>query len=127
MAFAEEFDPLLTRSAVKLVEEGNHKDLVASNWHVSSVFMRMMCDGYILNSTSQGAPGIDFMEWQKTVFAGDRLSGRSTVLERRPLRSRPGIGIVRLRHEVRNQHGDLVCLGENAVMFATRHQPETSA
>jgi acyl dehydratase len=88
--------------------------------------MRMMADSYILRSLSQGAPGVDFMEWRKPVLAGDTLSGNSTVLEARPMRSRPGIGIVKFRHEVMNQRGDLVCLSENSIMFGMRAAPEAN-
>jgi acyl dehydratase len=79
-----------------------------------------MIDSYILQSRSEGAPGIDFMDWKKPVLAGDTLAGESLVLEARPMRSRPGIGIAKFRHEVRNQHGDLVLRGENSVMIRMR-------
>jgi acyl dehydratase len=67
------------------------------------------------------------MEWRKPVLAGDTLSGRSTVIESRALRSRPGIGMVKFRHEVENQTGELVCLSENSIMFALRDMLEKTA
>lgn len=82
---------------------------------------------YLLATDAEGAPGIDFMEWKKPVLAGDTLSGRSIVVEIRAMRSRPGIGIVKFRHEVENQRGELVCLGENAVMIRMRSVAEVSA
>jgi acyl dehydratase len=88
------------------------------------MFMRMMADSFVLNSLCEGAPGVDFMEWRKPVLAGDTLSGHSTVLEARPMRSRPGLGIVKFRHEVENQRGELVCLSENSVIFGMRGSPE---
>ncbi|MGO4563965.1 MaoC family dehydratase [Rhizobium sp. 2YAF20] len=118
--FASEFDP----QPMHMDEEAGRASilggLAASGWHTSSMFMRMMIDSYLLNSQSEGAPGVDFMEWKKPVLAGDTLSGRSIVLEARPMRSRPGIGIVKFRHEVDNQRGELVCLGENSTMFRMR-------
>jgi acyl dehydratase len=42
------------------------------------------------------------------------------------MRSRPGIGIVKFRHEVLNQRGDLVCLSENSIMFGMRAAPEAN-
>ena len=44
--------------------------------------MRMMCDAYLLDSASEGAPGIDEMRWLKPVRPGDRLSVRRTTLAR---------------------------------------------
>ncbi|MFT4000232.1 MAG: MaoC family dehydratase [Rhizobium sp.] len=125
--FASEFDP----QPMHLDEEAGHASilggLAASGWHTSSMFMRMMCDSYLLATDAQGAPGIDFMEWKRPVLAGDTLSGRSIVIEARPMRSRPGIGIVKFRHEIENQRGELVCLGENATMIRLRAGAEVSA
>ncbi|GES45707.1 acyl dehydratase [Rhizobium sp. ERR 922] len=125
--FASEFDP----QPMHLDEEAGRASilggLAASGWHTSSMFMRMMCDSYLLATDAEGAPGIDFMEWKKPVLAGDTLSGRSIVVEIRAMRSRPGIGIVKFRHEVENQRGELVCLGENAVMIRMRSVAEVSA
>ena len=120
VAFATEFDP----QPMHLSEEAGRASildgLAASGWHTSSVFMRMMFDSYLARSLSEGAPGIDFMDWKKPVRAGDTLSGQSTVLEARPMRSRPGIGIVKFRHEVENQRGERVLQGENSVMMRMR-------
>lgn len=120
IAFAKEFDP----QPMHLSEEAGRASilggLAASGWHTSSVVMRMMIDSYLLDAASEGAPGIDRMEWKRPVLAGDTLSGRSTVLEARPLRSRPGIGVIKFRHEVENQRGDLVCRSENPIMFRMR-------
>lgn len=124
--FATEFDP----QPMHLDEEAGRASilggLAASGWHTSSMFMRMMCDSYLLNSESEGAPGIDFMDWKKPVLAEDTLSGRSIVLEVRAMRSRPGIGIVKFRHEVENQKGEIVCLGENSTMIRMRAGAEAS-
>lgn len=115
--FAREFDP----QPMHLDEDAGRASilggLAASGWHTCAMMMRMMIDSYMLASESEGSPGIETMEWKKPVLAGDVLKGRSTVLESRPLRSRPGIGIVRFRHELFNQRDELVCLSENPIMF----------
>lgn len=118
--FAGEFDP----QPMHLSKEGGEASILgalsASGWHTSSMFMRMMIDAYLLASASEGAPGIDVMEWKRPVHAGDTLSGRSTVVSARPMRSRPHIGIVKLRHEVENQRGETVLISENSIMFRSR-------
>lgn len=120
IAFASEFDP----QPMHLSEEAGRKSilggLAASGWHTCALLMRMMADSYISNSTSQGSPGIDYVDWKKPVLAGDTLSGKSIVLEQRPSGSRPGIGLVKFRHELYNQRGVLVSHGENTVMFLMR-------
>ncbi|MBW9086561.1 MaoC family dehydratase [Rhizobium wenxiniae] len=118
--FASEFDP----QPMHLDEEAGKASilggLAASGWHTASLFMRMMYDGWLANSSSEGSPGIEFMKWKKPVIAGDTLCGQSTVIEARPLRSRPGIGLVKFLHEVTNQNGDVVMRGENPIMFRAR-------
>ncbi|MBB3394629.1 MULTISPECIES: MaoC family dehydratase [unclassified Rhizobium] len=125
--FAREFDPQpmhLDEAAGRASILGG---LAASGWHTSALFMRMMAESFLINSFSQGAPGVDFMEWRKPVLAGDTLSGHSTVMETRALRSRPGIGMVKFRHEVENQKGERVCLAENSIMFVLREALEKTA
>jgi acyl dehydratase len=124
--FASEFDPQpmhLDEAAGRASILGG---LAASGWHTSAMLMRMMADSYILNALCEGAPGIDLMEWRKPVLSGDTLHGHSTVLEARQMRSRPGIGIAKFRHEVENQRGELVCLSENSVMIRMRPAPGIS-
>jgi acyl dehydratase len=74
--------------------------------------MRMLFEAYIDGSTSEGSPGVDLMEWKRPVLAGDTLGGYCEVLEARISRSRPDIGIVRLRAEVTNQRGETVAVCE---------------
>ncbi|WP_064695854.1 MaoC family dehydratase [Rhizobium aegyptiacum] len=124
--FATEFDPQPMHLDEAAGRDSILGGLAASGWHTSSMLMRMMADSYILNALCEGAPGIDLMEWRKPVLAGDTLGGHSTVLEARPMRSRPGMGIVKFRHAVENQRGELVCLSENSVMIRMRLPPETA-
>ena len=125
--FAREFDP----QPMHLSEEEGKASILgglsASGWHTSGMMMRMLTDSFLLESTSQGSPGIDFMEWRNPVLAGDTLSGHTRVLEARTLKSRPGIGLVRFRHEILNQNGSPVCVGENVIMMGMRNLAESAA
>jgi len=56
----------------------------------------------------------------KPVFHGDTLSVETEVLEKRPSRSRPDQGIVRLRHLGKNQRGEVVVDLERTVLFLKR-------
>ena len=112
VAFAREFDPQpmhLDEAAGRASILGG---LAASGWHTSAVMMRMLFEAYIDGSTSEGSPGVDLMEWKRPVLAGDTLGGYCEVLEARISRSRPDIGIVRLRAEVTNQRGETVAVCE---------------
>jgi acyl dehydratase len=112
IAFAREFDPQpmhLDEAAGRASILGG---LAASGCHTTAVMMRMHYEAYINASTSEGSPGVDLMEWKRPVLAGDTLGGHCAVLEARVSRSRPEIGIVRMRAEVTNQRGELVAVSE---------------
>lgn len=94
--------------------------LAASGWHTCAMAMRMMCDGYLLESASLGSPGVERLAWPAPVFPGDVLRMRSTVLEARPLASRPNVGLVRSRSEVLNEDGVVVLSMEGAGFFSRR-------
>ncbi|MDI6027173.1 MaoC family dehydratase [Corticibacterium sp. UT-5YL-CI-8] len=118
--FASEFDaqPMhLDEAAGKASLLGG---LGASGWHNCAMYMRMFCDGILLDSTSQGAPGIDFVNWRRPVLAGDRLTATSKVLSKRESKSRPGLGLVTFRSEMTNQKGEIVFELQNTCMFLSR-------
>jgi acyl dehydratase len=118
--FAGEFDPQpmhLDEAAGKASILGG---LSASGWHTCAIFMRLICDAFLLDSTSQGSPGVDKIKWKKPVLAGDRLVGKTTVLAKRESMSRASIGLVTLRSELFNQRGEAVFELENTVMFLKR-------
>lgn len=118
--FASEFDP----QPMHLDEEAGKASLLgglaASGWHTCCIFMKMMCDGFILDSTSQGSPGIDYVNWKKPVLAGDTLTGKCLVVGRRESKSRPGIGFATIRSELTNQRGEIVLDLQNTGMFQRR-------
>jgi acyl dehydratase len=118
--FAAEFDPQpfhLDEAAARASMFGG---LVASGWHTAAMTMRMMCDGYLHRAASLGSPGVEQLKWLLPVRPGDELRVRFTVLEARPLRSRPGVGLVKSRHEVLNQAGQVVMEMQACGMFGMR-------
>jgi acyl dehydratase len=120
--FASEFDP----QPFHLDEEAGRASvlggLAASGWHSCAILMRLLCDGLLLDSTSQGAPGIDVLKWRRPVLAGDTLTATTTVLAKRLSKKRPSIGLVTCRHELANQRGETVLQMENSVMFSRREE-----
>ena len=119
--FASEFDA----QPMHLDEEAGKASILgglsASGWHTCCMFMRMMCDAFLLDSTSQGSPGMDYVRWKKPILAGDTLHGTSIVTAMRESASRPGLGFVTVRHELKNQHGVVVTELQNTGMFLKRN------
>lgn len=118
--FASEFDPQpmhLDEAAGRASILGG---LAASGWHTCSMFMRLLCDNLLLNSTSQGSPGIDQVKWMKPVLAGDTLTASTTVLSKRVSAKRPNVGFVTMQAKMVNQRGEQVFELQNTGMFLTR-------
>lgn len=120
VSFAREFDP----QPMHLDEAAGAASLLgglsASGLHMTALCMRMMCDGVLLDSTSQGAPGVDYVSWHRPVLAGDTLFARLMVLSKRESASKPNLGLVGIRLEAKNQRGEKVCVMENTGMFLKR-------
>jgi acyl dehydratase len=118
--FASEFDPQPFHVDADAAQHSMYGGLIASGWHTAALAMRMMCDAYLLKSASLGSPGVDNLKWLQPVRPGDTLRMRLTVLETRPLQSKPGVGLVRSRHELLNQRGQTVMQMEGFGMFRRR-------
>ena len=125
--FASLYDPQPMHLDEDAAANGVLGALSASGWHTVSIAMRLMCDGFILKSTSQGAPGVDYLNWKRPVLAGDILTGKSFILSKRPSASRPGLGFVQVKSEFYNQNGDLVCEMENAGIMGMRDPGKAEA
>jgi acyl dehydratase len=127
LAFAQQFDPQPFHLDDTAAEASLFKKLSASGWHTCAMTMRLMCDGYLNDSAGLGSPGIDNLRWLKPVFPGDTLRVRLEVLDARPMASKPQVGLVRSRWEVRNQHDEPVLTMEGWGMFRRRPVGENPA
>lgn len=108
-AFAREYDPQAYHTDPEAAKATPFGGLIASGWHTCAIAMRLMCDGYLLESSCIGSPGIEDLRWFKPVRPGDALRFRATVLEQTPSQSQRTRGTVKFRWEVLNQNDDVVC------------------
>ena len=118
--FAGQFDPQpfhLDEAAAKASVFGG---LCASGWHTCAMAMRLMVDNFLNEAASLGSPGLESVKWLRPVFPGDTLKLRHTILESRPMNSRPDVGLVRTLWEMHNQRGDKVLHMEGWAMFRRR-------
>jgi acyl dehydratase len=109
LAFAAEFDPQPMHLDEAAASQSMLRGLSGSGWHLGSIMMRMMFDGYIGRTASLGSPGINELRWLAPFRPGDDLMLDVDVVEARVSRSRPDTGIVTFRCSVRNAAGQVLC------------------
>lgn len=118
--FAAVFDPQpmhLDEEAARTTPVGG---LCASGWHTCGMMMRMIADGFLLNSSSMGAPGVEEVRWLVPVRPGDELTVRATVLGKKASGSRPDLGFLDMFFEVINTEGTCVMTTRTNLMLARR-------
>jgi acyl dehydratase len=109
LAFAAEYDPQPMHLDEEAAKRSMLKGLSGSGWHLCSIMMRMMVDGYIGDTASLGSPGVSEVKWLAPLRPGDDLMLDVDVVEARVSRSRPETGIVTFKCTVRNAAGQALC------------------
>jgi len=109
VAFASEFDPQPMHMDEEAARDSMLKGLSGSGWHLCSLMMRMMFDGFIGRTASLGSPGVNEVRWLSPLRPGDDLMLDVEVVESRVSRSRPATGIVTFKCSIRNKAGERLC------------------
>ncbi|MXZ15911.1 MAG: MaoC family dehydratase [Acidimicrobiales bacterium] len=117
--FGRKFDPQPFHIDPEAARHTVYGRLIASGWHTGSIMMRLLGE-HLLGPSSMGSPGLDELRWLAPVHPGDRLTLVVDVLELRPSRSKPDRGIVKMAHELVNQHGATVVRSVANMMIARR-------
>lgn len=105
IAFAAEFDPQPMHLDEAAAKKSLLNGLAGSGWHMCSLMMRMMYDGYLHRTMSMGSPGVDEMRWLAPFRPDDDLILDVDVVAARPSQSRPEIGLVTFKCSVSNSAG----------------------
>lgn len=109
IAFAAEFDPQPMHLDDAAARVSMLNGLSGSGWHLCSLMMRMMFDGFIGRTASLGSPGVNEVRWMAPLRPDDDLTLEVEVAETRVSRSRPTTGIVTFKCTVRNAAGQTLC------------------
>jgi len=119
--FATEFDPQPMHLDEESANKSMLKGLSGSGWHTCAIMMRMIYDGFLRESSSLGAPGVDEVRWVRPVRPNDELSIKLTCLEKRDMNSRPHVGIVRHALEMTNAKGETIMTSAYSGFFGKRN------
>jgi len=109
LGFAAEFDPQPMHLDEEAASRSMLKGLSGSGWHLGSVMMRMMFDGFIGRTASLGSPGVNELRWLAPLRPGDELVLDVEVTEARVSRSRPSTGIVTFKAVASNAARQALC------------------
>jgi acyl dehydratase len=116
LEFAGEFDP----QPMHLDEEAASRSMLGglsgSGWHLCSVMMRLLFDGFIGRTASLGSPGVSEVRWMAPLRPGDDLTLDVDVIEARVSKSRPEVGIVTCKCTARNAAGQALCEMTSPIM-----------
>jgi len=80
---------------------------------VNSIFTLGLVVGLSVGDTTLGTTlgnlGFDKTTFPNPVFIGDTIRASTTVVDKRPSRTKPDRGIVTFEHQGTNQRGEVVC------------------
>jgi acyl dehydratase len=121
LEFARKYDPQPFHLSDEAAAKTHFGRLCASGWHTAAMTMAVIAR-YVVEhqQAGLGSPGIDELRWRRPVYPGDTLHVRGTILEKRPSRSRPGIGSFRTQTTVTNQDGEAVFTFVSIVLIRRR-------
>lgn len=99
------------------------RGLAASGWHTACLSMRLIVAGPFRIADGQIGAGMDELRWPIPSRPGDVLRVETEVLECRLSRSRPEIGLVKVRHTTLNQRNDVVQVCTPTLVVPRRATP----
>ena len=109
LEFARRYDPQPIHTDAERAAAGPFGGLIASGIQTLAIAVRLMMQSGTFSLDDQlGSPGIEELRWFAPVRPGNTLHVVGRVIEARPSKSRPGVGIVRYRLNALNQEGEVV-------------------
>jgi len=124
LAFAGEYDPQPMHLDEDAASKSMLKGLSGSGWHLCSLMMRMLCDGFITRTASLGSPGVSEVRWLAPLRPGDDLMLDVDVIEARVSKSRPETGIVTFKSTARNAASIALCEMISPIIVSRRSRAE---
>jgi acyl dehydratase len=107
-SFAAEFDPQPFHLDAAAAEHTIFHGLAASGWHTAAATMRLLVESELKPAGGVVGAGFDELRWPHPVRPGDQLHIESEVLEVRPSKSHPDLGLIKVRTTTLNQDGEIV-------------------
>ena len=106
--FAAEYDPQPFHLDEEAAKKTFFAGLAASGWHTAALTMRMFVDSDVKPVGGYVGAGGEELRWPRPTRPGDVLRVVIEILELRPSRSRPEVGIVKAQITTLNQRDEIV-------------------
>jgi len=106
--FAAEYDPQPFHLDEEAAKKTFFAGLAASGWHTAALTMRMFVDSDVKPVGGYVGAGGEELRWPRPTRPGDVLRIEIQILELRPSRSRPEVGIVKAQITTLNQRDEIV-------------------
>ncbi len=114
------YDPQRFHIDAEAGREHPFGELFASGLHTVALSFRLFAESRVLAACAHAGMGIDKLRWRKPVMPGDTLHIELEVLRARASGSKPGLGVLVMRHDTVNQDGDVVLTLECTHMITRR-------
>lgn len=106
-AFASQFDPQPFHLDEAMADKSFFHGLAASGWHTAAITMSLLVKSGMPIAGGLIGAGAE-IAWPRPVRPGDVLQVESEVLAVTPSRSRPERGMITVKSQTKNQHGEVV-------------------
>lgn len=117
--FAEKYDPQPFHLDEQAAADSHFGALCASGWQTGSMWIRAFVDYWNAEDdamTGRGeevapmgpSPGFENMVWHKPVYAGDHITFKAEIVDKRTLKTKPEWGLVTQTNSAVNQNGETV-------------------
>src|SRR5918912_4582346 len=120
-AFAVEFDPQPFHLDEQAARHTIFGEMTVSGWQTAAVTMRLLVESELAPAGGIVGAGFDEFRWPLPVRPGDELRVEVEVLEVRASKSRPDIGVVKIRTTTLNQKNEAVQITVGNLMVPRRN------
>jgi acyl dehydratase len=106
--FALRYDPQPFHLDSRAAAQSPYGGLIASGFQTLALGFRMFFQENVITAASLGSPGMDELRWLAPVRPGDTLHTEAQVKDKRPSKSKPDRGILRMAYTIKNQENQPV-------------------
>jgi acyl dehydratase len=118
--FAMQYDPQPFHLDEAAAKASIFRGLAASGWHTAAMTMQLLVASELKPAGGIVGAGFDEFRWPLPVRPGDELRIEVEILDVRASKSRPDIGVIKVRTTTLNQNGEAVQMTVGNLMVPRR-------